>query len=151
MQRYFSPSTGGFYSDAINGARQIEAPQTAAEIKAGKRPRLIDNPDCNLPADAVPITDARFTELMQAQAEGKAIVAAGSNPVAVNRVPDPAEVLAARRRERDRRLAVSDWTQVADSPLDAVAKKAWADYRQALRDLDMSGTGWPEEPVSTSP
>jgi hypothetical protein len=33
---------------------------------------------------------------------------------------------------RDRELAQSDWTQVADSTAD---KTAWATYRQALRDL----------------
>ena len=33
---------------------------------------------------------------------------------------------------RDRELAQSDWTQVADSTAD---KAAWATYRQALRDL----------------
>ena len=36
------------------------------------------------------------------------------------------------RRERDRFLAASDWTQAADAPVDA---KAWSAYRQALRDL----------------
>jgi hypothetical protein len=33
---------------------------------------------------------------------------------------------------RDARLAASDWTQTADSPVD---KAAWAAYRQALRDF----------------
>jgi hypothetical protein len=33
---------------------------------------------------------------------------------------------------RDRELAASDWTQLADSTAD---KAAWATYRQALRDL----------------
>jgi hypothetical protein len=36
---------------------------------------------------------------------------------------------------RDRELAASDWTQVADSIAD---KTAWATYRQALRDLPAS-------------
>ena len=36
------------------------------------------------------------------------------------------------RVERDRLLAASDWTQVADAPVDA---EVWADYRQALRDV----------------
>jgi hypothetical protein len=38
---------------------------------------------------------------------------------------------------RDRELAQSDWTQVADSTAD---KAAWATYRQALRDLPASNT-----------
>jgi hypothetical protein len=33
---------------------------------------------------------------------------------------------------RDSELAATDWTQVADAPVDA---EAWATYRQALRDL----------------
>ena len=33
---------------------------------------------------------------------------------------------------RDAQLKASDWTQVADAPVD---KTAWATYRQALRDL----------------
>jgi hypothetical protein len=39
---------------------------------------------------------------------------------------------AALRAERNARLAASDWTQVADAPVDAAA---WAAYRQALRDM----------------
>jgi hypothetical protein len=36
------------------------------------------------------------------------------------------------RIERNAKLIASDWTQVADSPVDAAA---WATYRQALRDI----------------
>ena len=36
------------------------------------------------------------------------------------------------RNWRSRELALSDWTQVADSTAD---KTAWATYRQTLRDL----------------
>lgn len=36
------------------------------------------------------------------------------------------------RKWRDLQLAASDWTQVADAP---VNKSAWAEYRQALRDV----------------
>ena len=52
------------------------------------------------------------------------------------------------RRERNERLTASDWTQVADAPVD---QAAWATYRQALRDLPSgySGEGpipWPVAP-----
>ena len=52
------------------------------------------------------------------------------------------------RSDRNTKLSASDWTQVADAPVD---KAAWATYRQALRDV----TGqegfpwtidWPEMP-----
>lgn len=36
------------------------------------------------------------------------------------------------REWRNQRLKESDWTQVADAPVD---KEAWAIYRQELRDL----------------
>ena len=36
------------------------------------------------------------------------------------------------RNERNALLAASDWTQTPDAPVDA---KAWAKYRQELRDL----------------
>jgi hypothetical protein len=41
------------------------------------------------------------------------------------------------RHWRDRELTASDWTQVADAPVD---QAAWATYRQALRDLPASNT-----------
>jgi len=52
------------------------------------------------------------------------------------------------REQRDTKLKDTDWTQVADSPVD---KTTWATYRQALRDLPKE-TGfpwdmtWPTEP-----
>lgn len=44
------------------------------------------------------------------------------------------------RNKRNALLAASDWTQVADSP---VNQAAWAAYRQALRDIT-SQTGFPQ-------
>ena len=43
--------------------------------------------------------------------------------------------LARMRYWRDTELERTDWTQVADAPVD---KAAWAIYRQALRDLPSS-------------
>ena len=43
------------------------------------------------------------------------------------------------RSERNAKLAASDWTQVADVPVD---KAAWATYRQSLRDITKQ-TGFP--------
>jgi hypothetical protein len=39
------------------------------------------------------------------------------------------------REERDKLLTSSDWTQVDDTPLTNAKKIAWAQYRQALRDI----------------
>ena len=47
------------------------------------------------------------------------------------------------RSERNAKLSATDWTQVADAPVD---KEAWAAYRQALRDVpDQSGFPWAVE------
>lgn len=53
------------------------------------------------------------------------------------------------RAERNAKLASSDWTQVADAPVD---KAAWAAYRQNLRDVTAQAgfpwsIQWPVEPV----
>ena len=46
----------------------------------------------------------------------------------------------AMREQRGEKLKDSDWTQVADAPVD---KAAWATYRQALRDITaQSGFPW---------
>mgnify|MGYP000252750085 CR=1 FL=1 len=45
------------------------------------------------------------------------------------------------RAERDNLLRQSDWTQVADAPVD---QAAWATYRQALRDVPQQD-GFPED------
>lgn len=44
------------------------------------------------------------------------------------------------RNQRNNLLADSDWTQVADAPVD---QTAWAAYRQSLRDIT-SQIGFPE-------
>ena len=56
------------------------------------------------------------------------------------------------RNERNFKLTFSDWTQLDDAPLTAEQKKAWAVYRQALRDVpEQAGfpdaIEWPEEPT----
>lgn len=53
------------------------------------------------------------------------------------------------RRDRNQRLAQSDWTQLDDSP--GTQKLEWATYRQALRDLPTQDgfpwqVNWPTTP-----
>lgn len=43
------------------------------------------------------------------------------------------------REQRNQLLTASDWTQIADAPVD---KAAWATYRQELRDISEQ-TGFP--------
>lgn len=59
-----------------------------------------------------------------------------------------ASAAAAVRSERNRKLADSDWTQLADSSANATL---WGTYRQALRDLPTTSgfptnVTWPTEP-----
>ena len=55
------------------------------------------------------------------------------------------------RAERNEKLAACDWTQLADSPLDADAKLAWQLYRETLRMVPEQpgfpwNVEWPPEP-----
>jgi hypothetical protein len=44
------------------------------------------------------------------------------------------------RKRRNKLLSASDWTQVADAPVD---KASWATYRQELRDISaQEGFPW---------
>jgi hypothetical protein len=56
--------------------------------------------------------------------------------------------LARMRYWRDTELARTDWTQVADAPVD---KAAWATYRQALRDLPASNADPRKIDLPTAP
>ena len=53
------------------------------------------------------------------------------------------------RAERDRRLASSDWTELP-SAANRVDADAWAEYRQALRDLPAAVED-PDDPVWPTP
>ena len=50
------------------------------------------------------------------------------------------------RAQRNSLLSLSDWTQLADAPLTTEQKQAWAEYRQALRDVPEQA-GFPENVV----
>lgn len=59
-------------------------------------------------------------------------------------------IAAGNRSKRNSLLTESDWTQVADAPVDATA---WATYRQALRDItthanwpNLEPNDWPTQP-----
>lgn len=64
-----------------------------------------------------------------------------SNGVFAAPVISDEEVAKPLREKRNFLLSESDWTQVADAPVD---KAAWATYRQELRDIT-SQEGFPHE------
>lgn len=67
-------------------------------------------------------------------------------------IPEPVEVADLYadqvRARRNQLLTASDWTQVADAPVD---QASWATYRQALRDIPQQAgfptdITWPTKP-----
>jgi hypothetical protein len=67
--------------------------------------------------------------------------------------PDTEAEAASARARRNAELAASDWTQLADAPVDNLA---WAIYRQALRDISEqpgfpSTIVWPAAPDGKPP
>lgn len=64
--------------------------------------------------------------------------------------PPPPATWDSVRAERDRLLAASDWTQVADAPLADAQKYAWAAYRQTLRNIPQD-YATPDEVVWPTP
>jgi hypothetical protein len=70
-----------------------------------------------------------------------------TSPLDGETIPD--EYLFERMRlHRDRLLKESDWTQVADSPVD---REAWATYRQTLRDFPATWIAGPEADFPDTP
>jgi len=63
-------------------------------------------------------------------------------------VRDDALAAQQARQQRDALLAACDWTQLPDAPL--TTRAAWAEYRQALRDVPTQ-PGFPEEILWPSP
>lgn len=70
-----------------------------------------------------------------------------------NAILETVDNASAVRAERDRLLTACDWTQLADSPLDAASMALWQNYRQALRDIPQQAgfpdsVEWPEKPAT---
>lgn len=133
---YFSPSTGGFYHEAIHG--------------------VLGRNGAAVPNDAVEISEDEHAELLAAHYRDDQVIGAGHDgrPALAARPPLSAEEAArVLRTRRDRLLRESDWTQFPDSPLDEAQRAAWKVYRQALRDLpaaaqDPASPTFPQPPAS---
>ena len=98
-------------------------------------------PVCSVRATGLPVAD--YTRVLTA---AEAVTAA-----AVIAAHDPDDRLDNIRIERDRRLTLSDWSQVVDSPLSEATRLLWQAYRQQLRDLptnilDLGSPIWPIAP-----
>ena len=72
-------------------------------------------------------------------AEDGTVTTAAENEAAYKAMKD-AEQAKSVRQQRGEKLKETDWTQVADAPVD---KTVWASYRQALRDVTtQAGFPW---------
>jgi len=85
------------------------------------------------------ITDAQTGERVEREMTAEEVAA---------KIPTPATLATAARNKRNALLTASDWTQVADAPVD---QTAWATYRQALRDVPSQASfpeniDWPAVP-----
>jgi hypothetical protein len=76
-----------------------------------------------------------------------------STPATPEEIAERTDNKAAEVRSiRNQKLANSDWTQLADSPLDPDGKLAWALYRETLRMIPQQSdfpwnVDWPPEPT----
>ena len=100
--------------------------------------------------------EAMFTKVTGADSNGSAIESSnpsdfGTTWAAVSAKKDElvaAEPMRLLREERNRRIAETDWRFSSDLTADS----AWADYRQALRDITKNATSlddvsWPSQPT----
>ncbi|MDD3311305.1 tail fiber assembly protein [Pseudodesulfovibrio sp.] len=102
--------------------------------------------------EAVPAVREPYTTYETAWAKGEDLIYRETVVTAV--VDEEARTTAladAARAGRDRLLAASDWTQLADSVLDETAQVLWQSYRQALRDVPQqagfpTAVEWPTRP-----
>jgi hypothetical protein len=156
MDQYYSPSTSGFYNEAIHGPRLIADPLTEKQIKAGRTPKYRPNPECAIPADAIVVDEAAWRRLMVEQGDGKIIAVEGGRVVAIDPPTVTAEEqLAAIRVKRDRLLVATDtMVSVPDYPISAEQREQLLAWRQALRDfpdqvaptLPSDAVEWPARP-----
>ncbi|HHQ9813521.1 TPA: tail fiber assembly protein [Escherichia coli] len=128
---FYSANTSGFYTPQINGE--------------------------NIPGDAVEITEDKYFELLQDQANGKLITSDGKgNPVAIDPPPPTqAEITAANEDKRTALRAVADseiaWRQDAvdvgiATEEETAALAEWKKYRVLLMRVDTAAPVWPTPP-----
>lgn len=173
MAFYFDTVRGGFYCDALHGARTLKARDpawTATGEQTDDDCPLIDraNPACSLPpaADLVSLSEDTYRALMDGQSQGKRIVVSDGQPALVDPPPPTSEQIAAGlRAQRDALLApVSDalqrhllqTTYRQPTTLTDTQAATWATYAQALRDVPQqsgfpASVVWPEPPAPIDP
>ncbi|WP_075259031.1 tail fiber assembly protein [Herbaspirillum camelliae] len=164
---FYSPSTKGFYDEAIHGVRKllILDQNWSGEEGAEERNTLIDNPDCLIPVDAVNISDEEYLALLSGQAAGKVIVPGlDGAPVLADRAPPtPEQKAAAALADVDALLGeatkkIAPLQDAVDleiaTPDEKAALAAWKRYRVLLsRIAQQPGypdvIEWPARPAAS--
>lgn len=101
-----------------------------------------------IPDDAIELTDSQYKHLLhELNTENKKLVLENGQLVTKKRNPELTWDMI--RSKRNKLLAKSDYTQMPDWPGNS---RAWADYRQKLRDLpdefnDPNEVIWPKQPI----
>jgi hypothetical protein len=101
-----------------------------------------------IPDDAIELTDKQYEDFLTAMnTQNKMLVLENDELVLKTRIPNITWNII--RQKRNRLLSQSDYTQMPDWPGD---KKAWAEYRQALRDITSNFSNpntiiWPKTPT----
>jgi hypothetical protein len=104
----------------------------AKYIKSGSVTATVDDIEMSIPADH---GNRHYNALIEQGIEIAPYV-------------EPAKTAEQIRSERNQLLVASDWTQVADAPVD---QAAWVIYRQSLRDITSQpefpeNVNWPVQP-----
>jgi hypothetical protein len=108
----------------------------------------MDESNMLLPAGCVETAPPSTTDEQLARWDGSAWAVEDIPAQEQEPEPEPVDPALVARYERDELLTSSDWTQVADAPVD---QAAWAAYRSLLRDVpQQSGfpadITWPTKP-----
>jgi hypothetical protein len=120
-QRYWSPSTRGFYSSHVHGNA--------------------------VPADAVKISDQTYARLISANSAGSDIeLGSQGMPIAVERTPDQATKIASARARRNAALVATDWMMLRHQEEDARSKTLSDDAVAALTRYRAELRAWPQQP-----
>lgn len=109
-----------------------------ARIIANPIMKIIANPDCMIPNDAIEVSDDDYAALMEAQSAGQMIVVDPSKRAALMAIDRPVsneQILTSLRRRRNTALRESDWTELPRVRLTEKDRKSWEAYRDALKDL----------------
>ena len=101
-----------------------------------------------IPAGCVETAPPSTTDAQLARWDGSAWVVEDIPAQEQEPEPEPVDPALEARANRDALLSSSDWTQVADAPVD---QAAWAAYRSLLRDVPQQAgfptdITWPTKP-----